>query len=440
MFELLCLLGDLFLQRRLTLGEPVLQLRLTLGELRLELGLTLGELRLQLGLALVGGAAQLGHAGRGFPGERFLALGEQALRLRLVLLELGLELLTGRADARFEFGLALHQVGGVRCLQAVDLGARDAQFLAEDARLLLLGPQDAELVADVDQLARRVREFGLRGLRRLAGVERLDVGRVQVLLHLLGTLCVRLQRVELATGQRQLGLRALELRPEPDRFLLDLARLAIGFRIALGLRHFRGFRLFRDVARELVPLRAHRRQLSLEQSRLTLGLQQPRLDLGVGTGRRRRRRAFLEHPLRDMELFERLAVLLLDDGQPLLCGGGALLCLPAGLGLLAEPRRRQLQRALRRDLRREPRRDAVPDRGRETGVRRCRRAEPHDPVEDEQRDDEAERHEDRVVAPWPAGRGDQVVGTGELDGGADRSVAPEPQGDEHGEHAIALLG
>src|SRR6185436_18855543 len=107
--------------------------------------------------------------------------------------------------------------------------------------------------------------------------------------------------------------------------------------------------------------------LSLEQSRLTLGLQQPRLDLGVGTGRRRRRRAFLEHPLRDVELFERLAVLLLDDGQPLLGGGGALLGLPAGLGLLAEPRRRQLQRALRRDLLREPRRDAVPDRGRETG-------------------------------------------------------------------------
>ena len=206
MFELLCLLGDLFLQRRLTLGEPVLQFRLTLGELRLEFGLTLGEFRLQLGLALVGGAAQLGHAGRGFPGERFLALGEQALRLRLVLLELGLELLTGRADARLEFGLALHQVGGVRCLQAVDLGARDAQFLAEDARLLLLGPQDAELVADVHQLARRVREFGLRGLRRLAGVERLDVGRVQVLLHLLGTLCIRLQRVELATGQRQLAV------------------------------------------------------------------------------------------------------------------------------------------------------------------------------------------------------------------------------------------
>ena len=93
-----------------------------------------------------------------------------------------------------------------------------------------------------------------------------------------------------------------------------------------------------------------------------------------------------------------------------------------------------------RDLMRDPGRDAVPGRGREAGVRRRRRAEPHDPVEDEQRDDEAERHEDRVVAPWPAGRGDQVVGTGELDGGADRSVAPEPQGDEDGEHAVALLG
>ena len=179
LFEQLCLLGDLFLERGLALGQSML-----------ELGLTLRELRLQLGLALVGGATQLGHGGRRLLRERFLALGEQPTGLRLALLDLRLELFACRADPRFQLGLALDQIGGVRCLQAVDLRACGAELLAEDARLLLLGPQRAELVADVDQFGGRVRELGLRGLGRLAGVECLDVRRVQVLLQLLGALRV----------------------------------------------------------------------------------------------------------------------------------------------------------------------------------------------------------------------------------------------------------
>ena len=55
-----------------------------------------------------------------------------------------------------------------------------------------------------------------------------------------------------------------------------------------------------------------------------------------------------------MELFQRLAVLILDDVQPLLGAGRALLGLLPRLGLLAEPGRRQLERALRRDLRGSP--------------------------------------------------------------------------------------
>ena len=154
----------------------------------LELGLALGELRLQLGLTFVGGATQLGDRGRRLLRERFLALGEQPTGLRLALLDVRLELLACRADARLQLGLALDQIGGVRCLQAVDLRACGAELLAEDARLLLLGPKRAELVADVDQFGRRVRQLALCGLGRLAGVERLDMRRVEILLQLLGAL------------------------------------------------------------------------------------------------------------------------------------------------------------------------------------------------------------------------------------------------------------
>ena len=54
---------------------------------------------------------------------------------------------------------------------------------------------------------------------------------VEVFLQLLRASRLRLQRIQLATGHGELGLRAFEFRPEPDRFLLDLAGLAIDLRV-----------------------------------------------------------------------------------------------------------------------------------------------------------------------------------------------------------------
>ena len=258
---------------------------------------------------------------------------------------------------------------------------------------------------------------------------------VQVFLDLLGTSGLRFQRVQLAAGHGELGLRAFQLRAEPDRFLLDLASPAIDLGVDLVARVPLRLRLLRDVASELVAFDAHGLQLTLDQTGLALGLQQPCLHLRVGAARGR---TLLEHPLGDVELFQRLAVLILDDVEPLLGGGRALFGLLARVGLLAEAGRRQFERTLRGTGRR--RRDPLSREVREARVRRGRRGESHDPVEHEQRDDQADRHEDRVVPPRAPGGCDHVVGSCELDRSVDGAVAAEAEGDEDREHAAALFG
>ena len=414
--------GELGFARVQTLFE---QLGL-LGDLLLQLGFALSQTMLKLGLSLGGLPVELGQPRRGLAGERGLAFGQLALRLCVQLLQLRLELFACAADAVFQVGLTLDELGAMRSFQAVELRASGPELFTEHRCLLLLGAERPHLVSDVVELRLGSRELTLRGLHRLARMQRLDVHGVEIFLHLLGARGLRLQGVELPAGERELRVCAFEFRSKPDRLLLDLPGLAIELGVVLDLG------LLGDVPGELVAFGAHRLQLTLEQTGVSLGLQQPILDDGIGSSGHG---PFLDEPLSDVELLERLAVLILDDAQPLLGGGRAFLRLPSRLGLFTQTGVRCFDRA--GDNR--PGRDAIARREEaRAGVRDSRQS--HHPVQEDEGDDDADRHQDGVVAPRAAGGDDRVVGTAELDRGGDRAVAAEPQRNEHEEHAVVLFG
>ena len=427
--------GELGLQAfglRLSIGHRALGVFEALGPFG---DLTLGGVEPLLG-GVLGARDALGQLGL-----------EQAHLLTVLALhagQLGLELFARRAHLLLQLGLALEQVGPVRGGDALELGLRGAELVLEHRGTLLFGAQRTELGTEVVDLAVLRRELGLRGLGRLPRAEALDVDRVQIVLQLAGARRVGLGDLQLPLGERQFGLGTLELGTEADQLLLGLTDPGgvVTGSLSLGLR-----RAVDDAPRQLLVLGLQRLRLPFEQTgpllqlasavlgrtrpfvgfprmllelaSARLGLHRPLLHAGVGA-----RRDLLGLPMNDLQLLQGVAVLLLEDGQPLLRRAGAIFGDPAGVGLFLDPRlghrhRPWTGRGRGRRLARDARLAALfrANHHRVLGLGRLGRRVAERPQQQGDHHDQRDGDEDGVRAPGRRRGDDLGVGARELDGG-----------------------
>ena len=322
----------------------------------------------------------------------------------------------------------------MRCVGALELRPRGAELVVEHGGALLLVAQHTELGPCVVELGLGGAELRLCRLGGLAGVQRVHVCRVEVLLELAGAGRPGRERLGFAPGDGELCLRTLELGPQSDRVLVDLLEpgelLGVGQRLRLGAQ-------LQQILHDLVALGLEGQHLPLEGAGPALGLQRTLLELGI---RAERLRHLAGRELGCVELLQRLAVLLLEDLEAVFRGPRAILRAPPRLGLLADTRRGRLERRPRLgDRKGRTRLGAALGLG-EAHVGCDGVAQALHPNEQEPDDHQHEHEEQGVRAPRTGGGGDRVVGAGQLDGCGVADARWKLERRHHGEGAVDVLG
>ena len=338
--------------------------------------------------------------------------------------QLRLELLAERADLLLELRLPLDELRPMRSPQALDFGLRRAQLLGELGRALLLAAERPQLASRIVQLGAGAPQLGLHRVHRVAGVQRFELRRVELLLQFPGALRLALEGLHLLDRHRELGLRSFELGAQAHRLGLDLLEL-------LGSGPRDGVPAREQLARDPIALGGDAVESLLQRARGALRLDRSLFDLATSADR-----LLADHPLRRLQLVQSGAVLVLQEGHPLLGLLRAGLRAAACLRFLLHPRLWRLDRALRRRV-------GHPSRDHGNALRRLVRrlgtAATGGPggEHDEDQGTGQEEH----VRPPRSGRTRDVVGrSGQLDGGGAARARGEMEPDGHDQAVVDDAG
>ena len=214
---------------------------------------------------------------------------------------------------------------------AFELSLRGAELVLQHGRALLLVAERAELRVRVPQFALRARELRLGRRESVSDLQHLDVRRVDLFLAAGGGFG-RPHRGELSAGRVELLLRHGELGVQADRFQLGFAEPQI-LLVVVDDAH-RLLDRFLELRGQALALLRDGPQLELELLDLTLRAQRALLDPCVPG----RRLGLAGEPLERLELFQRRAVLILQQPEPLLSRVSPFLGPPSRLAFLSEAR------------------------------------------------------------------------------------------------------